>query len=284
MLHPDKTKNSVSKESDLVTVELDHSTGSRSEPNVGEHLPNPTIRDRMYHIFGPVSPVGGCETWGTVAKSWLFPDIVLVCWRLIALPGLLSAYMYGVISRREELLSFSVDVYTMVGTVFALLLLPFLQACVGDMQDDLNGLGVRWLWTVISLVFQSVLTFVMNITVIFILLVRVYKFEYRAPSFWDVVPLGFLFIELFLGRVRMRMSYAIFATAALSVYVVIVIEGLTIGVGPWLRHFLLAKDGSIVLCSLVGILVSHFAMGAMFVALEKARRRLEELTIHPYQK
>jgi hypothetical protein len=234
-------------------------------------------------LFGLRQPLVGGETWASVGTSWVFSDNVHTLWRFASFGLVVGLYSYLVVVRSLALEYYATDVFLCVLATSSLLLLPNIAICLaGPHEDELDAPGLRWAWTVVTVVYQTTVTSVIFICLSFWILSKSSQSAAAGGGAMDpysqlllhVVSLLTTGGELVFGCIEMRASYALLGVVALAGYLAAVVGGHHRATGQWLYGFLQRDTTGEVVRAHLAVVMIYLAAVAVVLVTERARKGL----------
>lgn len=244
--------------------------------------------------FGTWSPMIGDERWEAVGTSWLLPDMMYLVLRFVMFAAVVGGYV--VLAQRQQLWFkyYATDVFLAVLVSSSVLLMPpVCQLIAGPHEDELDAPNLRWVWTVITMVYQTALTSVVFLLTAYWTLVRGFgswtsQATASADLWSEIVLYGVSAVgvgtELALSNIQLRLSYAMGGFLLTAMYIAVVIDGNDGGRGQWLHEYLSRRSGTgvgILGAASVEVVARHFALFAVYwlsvlavIAAERARTRM----------
>lgn len=234
-----------------------------------------------WKMFGVRRPLVGGETWESVGTSWVIPDGGWMAWRFLSFAAVVAVYAFLAATQSLSFQYYTTDVFLCVLISSSMLLLPTMATvAAGPHEDELDKDNLRWVWTLVAVVYQTTVTNVVFLVLCYWVFFNVPRgagdggLDLRSQALLHGVSLVAAGGELMLGCVELRAAYAAAGAAALSLYLTAVSGGHHAATGQWLYGFLRRDTPAATLSANLAVGVIYGLAVLLVLATERARRAL----------
>lgn len=235
-------------------------------------------------LFGFRRPLVGGETWESVGTSWFLPDMAHTVWRMVSFCVIIGVYTYLALVQSLSFQYYTTDVLLCVLVSVSVLLLPNIAIHIaGPHEDELDGEGIRWVWTMVTVIYQITVTNVLFISLaywIFFDLSRSASSQggALAPSLQRILHVSCLLTmggELVIGCIELRAAYALTGLMTLIVYLWAVVGGHHKDTGKWLYSYLQQSSASDSLNAHLSVVILYICCALLVMAIGRIRKGCE---------